>query len=201
MAVRPFTAMFDSSVANVYCIGVQVASSGVAPEAFTPVLHPSIHVLLSQHSPPLPYRNSSPYAARRVADWLNEQVALGTIVNNIGIWVTDEWLKSYQQQQQKDQARPPEHVRVADIQWDCDGYDPGKDCQLPRSILLINAPRNWNSEAYREKLGEVLMETYGFKHYGFRLEVYPLDRYLAGAAKTRTRSAGIEIQGLMEAPQ
>ena len=68
------------------------------------------------------------------------------------------------------------HLLLTEIDWDTDGMRPVEDCNLPLSVLAINAPAHeMNADELTEYLGDLLHEVYGFHHYGFTPAPISLD--------------------------
>lgn len=64
----------------------------------------------------------------------------------------------------------PELV-ITHIHWDTEGQDID-DCLLPRSVFLTNAPEDWDQEVYKDEIGELLSDVFGFLHDGYVIQVY-----------------------------
>jgi len=64
---------------------------------------------------------------------------------------------------------------ITQIDWDTEGMKAVEDCNLPLTVLVVNAPDDWEREDYKDDiLGSELSEVYGFCHYGFEVvEISP----------------------------
>ena len=58
---------------------------------------------------------------------------------------------------------------VTNIEWETNGKKPVKDCSLPKAILVLNAPEDFNSEVdeMEEDLSERISSVYGFCFAGY----------------------------------
>jgi hypothetical protein len=96
------------------------------------------------------------------------------------------------------------HIRLADIEWDCDGMDPEDDCRLPLNVLVIDVPDSIFLpevlEKYREALFQEMTEIYGFSILGCG-DISPINldgRYpFSGGIYRQTTAWGDLIQGVM----
>lgn len=82
---------------------------------------------------------------------------------------------------------------ITEIEWDCDGYDPVADCNLPMTILVVDAPDTYMDDDFQDNLSEALSDVYGFCHGGFRSSPIQGDRV--------GRHTPIKIDAIMESPE
>lgn len=83
---------------------------------------------------------------------------------------------------------------VSSIEWDCDGHDPVKDCGLPTTIIVTDAPDSWEADNESDDaLSSAISDVYGFCHNGYNVEAVTPDV----AGKTSVISTYL---GIMEWP-
>ena len=60
---------------------------------------------------------------------------------------------------------------ISKIAWDCDGYNPVEDCNLPMTILVVEAHSLLEDDDDPiDILSNQLTEVYGFCHGGFAVK-------------------------------
>jgi hypothetical protein len=55
------------------------------------------------------------------------------------------------------------------VDWDTDG-EPLSQCDLVETVIVLDAPADWESEEYHDVLGERLSDAFNFCHHGFTVE-------------------------------
>jgi hypothetical protein len=89
------------------------------------------------------------------------------------------------------------------VDWDTDG-ESLKACNLPRYILVFNAPTDNDDEDYlSQELSDAVSDTFGFCHFGMEvvLTLTLDDNDRADLMLNDRRLRNIKHLGIMEAPE
>lgn len=67
------------------------------------------------------------------------------------------------------------HLIITDIEWDTDGMDAVEDCDLPTTVIVLDA-ESADIDYVDNEISELLSDEFGFCHYGFQAVVFDADR-------------------------